>query len=140
MMTKLVIASLLLISLSGCGSWGQTIDKLNPIDSIKPYKIEVQQGNLVTQEMLAKLKPGMTPSQVRFVLGTPLIVDPFRKDRWDYVYRLQKGNTMTQQRHITVLFENDKLIGIEGDVVPAAEPEPAGQPAAAAKTEEPAKP
>ncbi|MFA5081763.1 MAG: outer membrane protein assembly factor BamE [Hydrogenophilaceae bacterium] len=131
---------MLLISLSGCGSWGQTIDKLNPIDSIKPYKIEVQQGNLVTQEMLAKLKPGMTPSQVRFVLGTPLIVDPFRKDRWDYVYRLQKGNTMTQQRHITVLFENDKLIGIEGDVVPAAEPEPAGQPAAAAKTEEPAKP
>ncbi|MDD4881065.1 MAG: outer membrane protein assembly factor BamE [Gallionellaceae bacterium] len=139
-MTKLVIASLLLIALAGCGSWGQTIDKLNPIDSIKPYQIEVQQGNLVTQEMLAKLKPGMTPSQVRFVLGTPMIVDPFHKDRWDYAYLLQKGSAMTQQRRITILFENDKLIGIEGDVVPAAEPGPAAQPAAAVKPEEPAKP
>ena len=53
---------------------------------LKPYKIDVQQGNFLDQEMVAKLKPGMTRSQVRFLLGTPLIADPFHPDRWDYVY------------------------------------------------------
>jgi outer membrane protein assembly factor BamE len=119
MMTKLVFPSLLLISLAGCGSWGTTIAKLNPVDSLQPHHIEVQQGNLVTTEMLAKLKPGMTPSQVRFLLGTPLIVDPFHKDRWDYAYLIWKGGEVAERRRIAVLFENDKLKSIQGDVVPA---------------------
>lgn len=116
MLTKLLIASSLLFSLAGCGGWS------NPIAKLNPHRIEVQQGNLVTQEMVAKLKPGMTPSQVRFVLGTPLIVDPFRKDRWDYVYSLQQGGKVVERRRITVLFENDKMKGIEGDVAAAAKP------------------
>src|SRR3990170_4201353 len=58
---------------------------------VSPYKIDVQQGNVVSQEMLEKLKPGMTKSQVRFALGTPLIADSFHPDRWDYFYSLKKG-------------------------------------------------
>ena len=71
-------------------------------------------------EMLNKLKPGMTPSQVRFILGTPLIVDPFRANRWDYVYRHEKGGKLLESRRITVIFEDERLKALEGDVVAAA--------------------
>ena len=84
-----------------------------------PYKMDIQQGNVVTQDMIAKLQPGMTRSQVRFALGTPLVVDPFRNDRWDYVYRYMKAGELTEQRRLTVIFKDDKLVRIEGDVVPA---------------------
>lgn len=122
MMSKLVFVSLLMISLAGCGGWS------NPVAKLDPYRIEVQQGNLVSQEMLAKLKPGMTPSQVRFLLGTPLIVDPFHKDRWDYAYSMQQGGKVLAQRRITVQFENGKLKAIEGDVTPAAKDGEAAKP------------
>src|SRR5262249_12504878 len=74
---------------------------------------------VVTQEMVEKLKPGMTPSQVRFILGTPLVVDAFHKDRWDYVYRFSKAGTLQESRRIVIVFKDDKLDRIEGDVVPA---------------------
>lgn len=102
-----------LFLITGCGSWS------NPIDRISPHRIEIQQGNAITQEMLDKLKPGMTPSQVRFILGTPLVVDPFHKNRWDYVYRLVRGGKVAEQRRITVIFEDDKLKALEGDVTAA---------------------
>lgn len=92
------------------------------LPSVTPYKMDIQQGNVVTQEMVAKLKPGMTRQQVRFALGTPLVVDPFRTDRWDYVYLYEKAGRTTEQRHIAVIFKDDKLARIEGDVVPAASP------------------
>jgi outer membrane protein assembly factor BamE len=88
------------------------------LPGLTAHKIDVQQGNLITQDMVAKLKPGMTRSQVRFALGTPLVVDPFRNDRWDYVYVLQKRGRTVEQRHIAVIFENDSLVRIEGDVTP----------------------
>ena len=88
------------------------------LPSITPYRMDIQQGNVVTQEMVAKLQPGMTRSQVRFALGTPLVVDPFRNDRWDYVYQFAKRGVVTEQRRIAVIFQNDKLARIEGDVVP----------------------
>ena len=106
---------------------------------ISPYRIDIQQGNVVTQEMLAKLKPGMTRSQVRFALGSPLIVDPFRTDRWDYVYTLQKQGRPLESRRIVVIFDDDKLLRVEGDVVPQdpaaqstkpVEKQPAGAPPA----------
>jgi outer membrane protein assembly factor BamE len=106
--------------LAGCGSIK------NPVDAITPYKIDVPQGNVVTQDMLDRLKPGMTQSQVRFVLGTPLVVDPFHANRWDYVYRLEKAGRVVEQRRITVVFENDVLKGVEGDVVPSAAKEKPG--------------
>ncbi len=103
------------ILLVGCANWS------SPLARLDPHRIEVQQGNVLTQEVVAKLKPGMTPSQVRYLLGTPLIVDPFHSDRWDYVYSLRQGGRLVGQRHITALFEHDRLMAIKGDVVPAEE-------------------
>jgi outer membrane protein assembly factor BamE len=103
---------------------------------IAPYRIDIQQGNVVTQQMVAKLKAGMTRAQVRFALGSPLVVDPFRTDRWDYVYLYKKQGRDTERRHITVIFEEEKLVRIEGDVVPMntmrATDEPAVKPPLAA--------
>jgi outer membrane protein assembly factor BamE len=104
---------------------------------IGPHKIDVQQGNYISQEMVSKLKPGMTRSQVRFLLGTPLIVDPFHSDRWDYVYTFAKRGELTEQRRIVVVFDNDKLARVEGDVVPAA---PGSETANASPQATPAKP
>lgn len=88
---------------------------------ISPYKIDVRQGNYVTQEMVAQLKPGMTKDQVRFVLGTPLLTDMFHAERWDYVYRFKPGRAEAQQRRLSVFFEDGKLARVAGDVT-AAEP------------------
>lgn len=88
---------------------------------ISPYKVEVRQGNVVTPEMLEKLKPGLTKSQVRFVLGTPLITDPFHQERWDYVYVYKKhARAPAETRHLTVIFNGDTLARIEGDLAPTA--------------------
>jgi outer membrane protein assembly factor BamE len=102
----------ILALLAGCGSWS------NPIDRIKPHKIDIPQGNVMTQDMLDKLKPGMTRSQVRFILGTPLIVDPFRANRWDYVFRLEKEGKLIETRRVAVIFEEDRLKSLQGDVMP----------------------
>jgi len=85
---------------------------------LTPYKMDIQQGNVVTQDMIARLEPGMTRNQVRFTLGTPLVVDPFRGDRWDYVFLYAKQGTVTEQRRIVVVFKNDRLARIEGDAAP----------------------
>lgn len=85
---------------------------------ITPYRLDIQQGNVITPEMIGKLQPGMTRGQVRFALGTPLVVDPFRQDRWDYVYLLMKQGEVKERRRIIVVFKDDKLVGFEGDVVP----------------------
>lgn len=84
------------------------------------HKIDIQQGNVVTQDMLSRLKPGMTKSQVRFALGTPLIADAFHPNRWDYAYRYQKAGKLTEQRHVTVVFENELLLRVDGDAAPSA--------------------
>jgi outer membrane protein assembly factor BamE len=84
-----------------------------------PHKIDIQQGNYVDQAMVAKLKPEMTRSQVRFILGTPLIADPFHPNRWDYVYLTGKANSVHTRHKITVVFDGDKLKHVEGDIVPA---------------------
>lgn len=92
------------------------------------YKLEIQQGNVVTQEMIDKLKPGMTRDQVRYVLGTPLITDPFHPDRWDYYYYLRRSKDKTgEARHLTVIFKNDVLAEIKGDTrIKSGEPAPGG--------------
>jgi outer membrane protein assembly factor BamE len=106
---------LIVLLLAGC----RQMPTLPVLPALTPYKIDIQQGNVVTQEMVAKLKPGMTQSQVRFILGTPLVVDAFHKDRWDYVYSYSKGGTVQQHRRIVVVFQDEKLARIEGDVLPA---------------------
>lgn len=89
------------------------------LPGLSPHKIDIQQGNYVTQDMVDKLKPGMSKSQVRFALGTPLVIDAFHVDRWDYVYVLQKKGRVVEQRRLFVVFQDDKLARVEGDVVPA---------------------
>lgn len=86
---------------------------------LAPHKIDIQQGNYVDQAMVAKLKPEMTRSQVRFILGTPLIADAFHPNRWDYVYLTGKANNVHAKHKITVIFDGDKLKQVEGDIVPA---------------------
>ena len=94
---------------------------------VEPYRIDVRQGNYVDQDMVSQLKRGMTREQVRFVLGSPLVVDMFRTDRWDYVYRFRPGSGEAQQRVISLFFAGDVLERIEGDVA-AASGEPVAQP------------
>jgi outer membrane protein assembly factor BamE len=116
----------LLIALAGCG-W------MPVLPGLSPHKIDIQQGNYVTQEMVSKLKAGMSKSQVRFALGTPLVVDPFHADRWDYVYVQQKRGRTVEQRHIAVIFKDEKLVRIDGDVAPAPGAAAAGEAAATPK-------
>ncbi|MEW6314710.1 MAG: outer membrane protein assembly factor BamE [Pseudomonadota bacterium] len=85
---------------------------------LTPYKIDIQQGNVVSQDMVDKLKLGMSKAQVRYILGSPLIADPFHAERWDYVYLFQKGDGGGEQRKLTVMFEEDKLRTVSGDTAP----------------------
>ena len=105
--------------LAGCASSGFTLPK---IPGIEAHRMEIQQGNYVTQEMIAKLQPGMTRDQVRFVLGTPLVADAFHADRWDYMFRRQRANSKEiEQRRIVIFFDDGRLSRVEGDVTPAAD-------------------
>lgn len=83
------------------------------------HKIDIQQGNVVNQEMVDQLQPGMTPRQVRFIMGTPLIVDTFNNQRWDYLYSIQIAGGVRQQERISLIFnDNNELQGLTGDFVP----------------------
>lgn len=106
-----------LVALAGCSS---TPDFAS---LVTPYRIDVRQGNFVTPQMVAQLKPGQTRDQVRFILGTPLVTDPFHADRWDYVYRFQPGHGEVRQRRLAVYFTDGKLTRFDGDI--AADPSPA---------------
>ena len=85
------------------------------------YRIDIQQGSIISREMLSRLKPGMDKNQVQFIMGTPPLVDPFHTNRWEYIYTFSKGGQQRKQRHITLHFEDDKLAYIDGDVVPGLE-------------------
>ncbi|MFQ6021268.1 MAG: outer membrane protein assembly factor BamE [Acidiferrobacterales bacterium] len=80
------------------------------------YRPDVQQGNVVTQEMIDQLEIGMTRRQVRFILGTPLIEDPFHAERWDYYYLFKTRKGRNEQRLLQVIFDGDRLVEIRGDV------------------------
>ena len=86
------------------------------------YRIDVQQGNVVTDEMVEKLKPGMTKSQVLFVMGSPLIIDAFRDNRWDYVYLFHKRGDLVEQKRLTIFFDGDRLANIENYLQFSKEP------------------
>ncbi len=103
---------LCVLLLSGCGY-------VPRIPGITPYRIDIQQGNFVSQAQVAQLKPGMSKEQVRLVLGTPLLTDIFHADRWDYVYWREKPGAKLEQRKLTVFFEDGKLTRLDGDVVSA---------------------
>ena len=89
------------------------------ISNLKPFKLEIQQGNVVTSKMLLQLRPGMTKSQARYIMGTPLIVDSFHTNRWDYIFQLRQSGKITEQKRVVLEFENELLKVVRGDVMPA---------------------
>jgi outer membrane protein assembly factor BamE len=105
--SNLVLALLCVAFLAGCG--------LPRALGIAPYKIEIQQGNFVSQEMVSQLKSGMSKDQVRQIMGTPLLVDIFHAERWDYVYSRQTTEGKREKRKLAVFFEDGKLTRIDGD-------------------------
>ena len=109
MRIELVVISLLLASCSGIAK----------LPSFTPHKIEIRQGNLVTPEMRDKLKAGMIKTQVRAVLGTPLINDVFHASRWDFVYRLEQNSKLTEQQRMTLYFDGEVLTRIDEGNMPA---------------------
>jgi len=105
-----LLMALACLVLAGCGS---------KLPTIKSYQMEVQQGNVVTSKMLLQLRPGMTKSQVRYIMGTPLVVDSFHTNRWDYFYKLRQQGKIVETRRVILDFENDLLKAVRGDVVAA---------------------
>jgi outer membrane protein assembly factor BamE len=110
--------------LTACGGTkgmtsGLSDSKINPVNWITPYRIEVVQGNFVSSEQVALLKPGMPRAQVREVLGTPLLASVFHADRWDYVFTLKRQNAAPQSLKLAVFFKNDMLERFEGDAMPS---------------------
>lgn len=112
----LALSLMLPLFLTGCGNF-----------TLFPgvHKIVIQQGNIVDEEMVGQLRPGMTKAQVRFVLGTPLVTDTFNDDRWDYYYMMTDQEDLTRTERLTVYFVNDVLDSYEGTIEP---PEAESQP------------
>ena len=107
------------------------------------YKIDIQQGNVVTQDMIDQLRPGMTRRQVRFIMGNPLLVDTFHPNRWDYLYSMQQGGARRQQERVSVFFNgNDQLASLSGDFMPGVSRDDAilGKDSAAPADQAPAQP
>ena len=96
--------------LAGCSSLQSSQGFLS---RITPYRLEIVQGNVVTQEQAAQIKPGMSRAQVRDILGSPLLTDPFHADRWDYVFSIRRRGTEPQLRSVVALFEGPTLKSIE---------------------------
>jgi len=86
------------------------------IPGITPYKMDIQQGNLLTQEQVSRLKAGMTKEEVRLVLGTPLLTDIFHAERWDYLYWHEDTKFKLEQRRLALFFVDGKLARVDGDV------------------------
>ena len=102
--------------LSGCSAVSKDGSVLG---FITPYRIDIVQGNVVTKEQLAQVRPGMTRVQVRDLLGSPLLTDPFHADRWDYVFTIDRPGTQPQRRSVIVLFEGDRLQKIDAPELPS---------------------
>jgi outer membrane protein assembly factor BamE len=134
LLKQCVALAALTLALAGCESSRSWVPAL-----IQPYRPDVQQGNVVTREMVEQLREGMSREQVRFLLGTPMLPDAFDRDRWDYLYYLKVGRLQkAEEQRLTIYFTDEKVSRIENvgapTEVPTTEP-PATEPPA---TEAPA--
>ncbi len=113
---------------------------------VTPYKLPIQQGNIIESESLPKLKSGMSKNQAAQVLGTPLLNDIFHANRWDYVHYLNRRGRISERKHMALIFEEEKLVRLVGDDVPALAPmavpdePPSAVPTAAPTADDPAAP
>ena len=105
------------IALTACGS--TTTSAVNPVNWITPFKADVIQGNFVSKEQVDALTVGMSRSQTKDVLGTPLLTSLFHEARWDYVFTLKRQGAEPQAYKYTVFFEGDRLVRFEGDTMPS---------------------
>lgn len=119
----LCLAGLLPLGFSACSSVRNAMPK--PLTSpetmfglFKPYRMEVVQGNVITQEVMAQIQPGLGRQQVREILGTPLLADIFHENRWDYVFTIARQGVPAQQRRVTVFFKNNVVDRFESDALP----------------------
>lgn len=113
----LTAACLAVAVLSACSGTVRSQDDF--LGFIRPYRVEVVQGNVVTQEMLAQLREGLTREQVRYVLGSPLLADVFHGDRWDYVFSIRRQGTEPQERRVTVYFDQDRVTRFDAGSLPS---------------------
>jgi outer membrane protein assembly factor BamE len=134
-MPRFLIPVILALATSGCG--------LPRALGIAPYRIEVQQGNYVSQDMVDQLKEGMSKDQVRQILGTPLLADIFHGERWDYIYSRETSDGKKEKRQLAVFFQDGKLARVDGKAAPALGVKPvpeAAAPAAVAAASPPPEP
>jgi outer membrane protein assembly factor BamE len=103
-------------ALGGCASLSS---EGNLLGLITPYRIDIVQGNVVTKEQLALVRPGMSRVQVRDVLGSPLVADVFHADRWDYVFTIRRPGTQPQLRSVVAFFEGDRLLRVDAPELPS---------------------
>ena len=116
--SRLVLAAAAaLLLLAGCGTVDGASRRIT--DAITPYRIEIVQGNFVSREQVEALQKGMSPEQVRQILGTPLVTSLFHGERWDYVFTLKRKGVEPQQRRLTVFFANGGMDRVEGDTMPS---------------------
>jgi outer membrane protein assembly factor BamE len=85
---------------------------------ITPYRMDIVQGNVVTQELAARVQPGMSRAQVRDLLGSPMLTDPFHADRWDYIFTIKRQGTEPQRRAVIAYFQGDKLERLDAKDLP----------------------
>ncbi len=100
------------------GAGVQTTKEKRLFGIFSPYRIDIQQGNFVSREMVGQIQPGMTPDQVRFILGTPLLADVFHANRWDYAFRLEKGNGEIITSRVSVHFQDNRVARVDAGSLP----------------------
>ncbi len=114
--------------LAGCSNWSWY--SIPGVSYLKPYTLDIQQGVIIDSDMVARLKEGMTRAQVAYTLGTPLLKDPFHKDRWDYIYYVRENGRLSHPHDLTVYFKDDKMVRYATDYpVGAAAPSSDAPPA-----------
>ena len=121
---KILIYIAVAVTISGCSNFSMpSIPKVPKFDGSfiklpKVHKIDIQQGNVISQAMIDQLKPGMTKNQVKFIMGTPLIADTFKQNRWDYFYGLKPAEGEVVRERMAIFFKDDKLHTLRGDYMP----------------------
>ena len=96
------------LGLCGCGV-APMVDRDRLVAAVTPYRVEIVQGNALTREQVARVRPGMTRLQVRDALGSPMLTDPFHGERWDFIFTIRRPGTAAQRRHVVAFFEGDAL-------------------------------
>ena len=118
---RVLLALAPVVLLTACGSTGN-VSWSKPetlFGLLEPYRVDVVQGNVVTQEVMALIQPGLGRAQVREILGTPLLADPFHANRWDYVFTIRRQGVADQKRTIIVFFENDVVARFDTAELPS---------------------